>query len=123
MTDITESANTSLFQGKITWGRLRPNAVTAELINRVVVHSGQGQVPKRREKPSVHAGAPRFVGGRSQWFTRAGLHDRGTRVAWIQLLAPHRLVAKASVVQTGLRKCPCLALAFRTQAEWWLNYM
>ncbi len=53
---------------------LARNHLGNEFLYRVVVHSGQGQVPKRREKPSVHAGSPRFVGGRSQWFTRAGLH-------------------------------------------------
>jgi hypothetical protein len=32
-------------------------------------------------------------------------------------LAPHRLVAKASAVQTGLRKCPCLALVLGSHRQ------
>src|SRR5215472_16253168 len=57
--------------------------------------------------PSVAA----FHGARS--------HDRGTRDEWIQSLALHRLAAKASAVQTELRRYPCLALVRESHGRRW----
>src|SRR5207245_4038981 len=52
-------------------------------------------------------------------FPGTRLYDRGIRAEWIRSLAPHRLAAKASAVQTGLRGCPCLAPVLGSHRQRW----
>src|SRR6516225_2069985 len=47
------------------------------------------------------------------------LHDRDIRAESIQSLAPHRLAAKASAVQTELHGCPCLAPVLGSPRQRW----